>query len=87
MGNIIVYGTSWCGASKRAVRILDERKIIYDWIDITYDVKGEEFVKATNNGYKSVPTIVFPDNTILVEPSSQALIDKLESFGDEQEFS
>lgn len=81
MKNIIVYGTAWCGASKRAVRILDERKIIYDWIDITYDTEGEEFVKATNNGYKSVPTIVFPDNTILVEPSSQALIEKLESFG------
>jgi mycoredoxin len=80
MKNIIVYGTTWCGASRRAVRILDEREIPYDWIDITYDAEGEAFVKATNNGYKSVPTIVFPDNTILVEPSSQELIDKLETL-------
>jgi len=80
MKNIIVYGTTWCGASKRAVRILEEREIIYDWVDITYDAEGEAFVKATNNGYKSVPTIVFPDNTILVEPSSQELINILDSF-------
>ncbi|HEX7557348.1 MAG TPA: glutaredoxin domain-containing protein, partial [Leptolinea sp.] len=30
---IIVYGTSWCGGSRRAKRMLDDNKIAYQWFD------------------------------------------------------
>ena len=36
------------------------------------------YVEQVNNGYQSVPTIVFPDGSIMVEPSSAVLIAKLE---------
>jgi len=32
-----------------------------------------EFVTQINNGYRSVPTIIFPDGSILVEPSTHEL--------------
>jgi mycoredoxin len=81
MKTIRVYGTKWCGDTKRALRILDERKVAYDWINIDQDKAAEAFVKETNRGYRSVPTIIFPDESILVEPSNQELIGKLESMG------
>lgn len=81
MKTIQVYGTKWCGDTKRALRILDERKVAYDWINIDQDKAAEAFVKETNRGCRSVPTIIFPDESILVEPSNQELIGKLESIG------
>jgi mycoredoxin len=81
MKTIQVYGTKWCGDTKRAIRILDERKVAYDWINIDQDKAAEAFVKETNQGCRSVPTIIFPDESILVEPSNQKLIEKLESMG------
>jgi glutaredoxin len=81
MKTIQVYGTKWCGDTKRALRILDERKVVYDWINIDQDKEAEAFVKETNRGCRSVPTIIFPDESILVEPSNQKLIEKLESMG------
>lgn len=74
---IIVYGTSWCGDSRRARRILDENQIPYLWVDIDNDSEGRKFVEQVNKGYRSVPTIVFPDGMILVEPSSSELKEKL----------
>ena len=81
MENIVVYGTRWCGDSRRALKILDDREINYKWINIDKDKKGEEFVIKTNQGNRSVPTIVFPDDSILVEPSNQVLMDKLDALG------
>lgn len=80
MEKIKIYGTRWCGDCKRALRILDEQNVDYEWIDIDQDKAGETFVKETNQGNRSVPTIVFPDNTLLVEPTKQALLDKLQSL-------
>jgi mycoredoxin len=82
MEKIILYGTNWCGGSKRAQRILDQRQIEYNYIDIDQDKAGEVFVKETNRGFRSVPTIVFPDKSILTEPSSEELEAKLDSISD-----
>lgn len=81
MEQIRVYGTNWCGDCRRARRILDERQVDYEWNDIDQDKTAESFVKQTNQGNRSVPTIIFPDESILVEPSNQELINKLQAFG------
>lgn len=80
MKQIRIYGTKWCGDTIRALRIFDEREIPYEWIDIDKDREGEKLVKATNRGNRSVPTIFFPDGSILVEPSNQTLNSKLDSL-------
>lgn len=76
---IIVYGTSWCGDTRRARSFLDSRKIPYRWVDIDSDVAARKFVEETNHGFRSVPTIVFPDGSILVEPSTRELEEKFAS--------
>ena len=74
---ITVYGTNWCPDCGRAKRILDEGQISYRWVDIDKDREGEKFVIQTNHGNRSVPTIVFADGSILVEPSNAELSEKL----------
>ena len=77
---IKVYGTSWCGDTRRARTLFQEQGIAYEWIDISSDAEAASFVERVNNGYRSVPTIVFPDGDILVEPPIAALIEKLRSL-------
>jgi len=73
---IKIYGTNWCGDTRRARRFFDEQQIDYEWIDIDQDRTAADYVKSVNNGYRSVPTIVFPDGTMLVEPSRMELMEK-----------
>lgn len=74
---ITVYGADWCPDTRRAKRILDEHHAAYKWVDIDRDRAGEKFVIQTNRGNRSIPTIVFADGTILVEPSNADLSAKL----------
>ena len=76
--NIVVYGTHWCGDCRRARRFLDENNVQYTFINIDEDKGAEQFVVKANWGFRSVPTIVFPDDSILVEPSTKQLAEKLE---------
>lgn len=77
---IIVYGTRWCGDTRRAKKVFENMDIEYEWIDIDKDKDAEIFVKETNNGFRSVPTILFPDGSILVEPKNADLEDKLKAY-------
>ena len=74
---IIIYGTSWCGGSRRARLLFDRQCVSYQWVDIDRDPAAAAFVEKANNGYRSVPTIVWPDGSMLVEPSETELAKKL----------
>jgi mycoredoxin len=74
---IAIYGTSWCGGTRRARLVFDQNHIAYRWVDIDKDAAARKFVEETNHGYRSVPTIVFSDGSILVEPSDLELSKKL----------
>lgn len=74
---IIMYGTTWCFDSRRARKILDEMEISYEWIDIDKDPDARKYVEEVNHGFRSVPTIIFPDGSILVEPTNEVLREKL----------
>ncbi len=76
-GKIVMYGTTWCYESRRARTVFDQNHIAYVWIDIDLDMEGRKYVESVNRGFRSVPTIVFPDGTILVEPSAAELSRKL----------
>lgn len=77
VGTITMYTTNWCGDCHRAKYLLDEYGVAYVNIDVEADEAGMAFVKQVNNGRRVVPTIVFPDHSILVEPSNRELADKL----------
>ena len=70
---IIVYSTAWCSDCKRVKKFLGERQIQYEEVDIDLTPEAVTIVKQLNHGMKSVPTIVFPDDSILVEPSNAQL--------------
>jgi mycoredoxin len=74
---IIVYGTTWCPTSRRTTSFLDDHKIQYRWVDIDRDPEGRAYVEKVNRGNRSVPTILFPDGNILVEPKIDVLAAKL----------
>lgn len=70
---IVIYGTAWCGDCKRAKAYFDRNQIPYEWIDIDRNPDARTFVEQTNHGNRSVPTIVFPNGDILVEPRESEL--------------
>lgn len=74
---ITLYGNSWCPDSHRARLILRKNKIDFNNIDIEENPEAAKIVMEINNGNRSVPTILFPDGAILVEPSNRELRDKL----------
>ncbi|HMQ35594.1 MAG TPA: glutaredoxin domain-containing protein [Chloroflexaceae bacterium] len=75
--NIVVYGTSWCPDCRRAQRVFELNRVPYTYVNIEDNEEAAEYVVRVNNGYRSVPTIVFPDGTIMVEPSNLELQKKL----------
>jgi len=79
-GEIILYGTGWCFATRRARSYLEKNEIPYRYIDIDKDQEACVYVEKVNNGYRSVPTIIFPDGSILVEPSESELENKCHPF-------
>ena len=74
---IIMYSTDWCPDCRRSKRFLDEHGIDYEYVNIEKVPDAEQIVRELNNGNRSVPTIVFPDGSILVEPSNTQLAEKL----------
>jgi mycoredoxin len=74
---IIVYATAWCPDCRRARFFLKRNNIPCEEIDIDQNPEAAEIVKGLNGGNRSVPTLVFPDGSILVEPSNSELAAKL----------
>jgi mycoredoxin len=73
---IKMYATTWCGDCRFARRWLDAHGIPYDYINIEEDEDAAEYVMEVNGGMRSVPTIVFPDGSVLVEPDARELAAK-----------
>jgi len=75
------YGAMWCGDTRRARSWMDKHKITYEWVDVDKSKDAEEYVKSVNNGFRSIPTLLFPDGSVLVEPSTRKLEDHVRALG------
>ncbi|GAB4503707.1 MAG: mycoredoxin [Anaerolineales bacterium] len=73
---IVMYSVDWCPDCRRARFFFKRKNIPVLDINIDQDKEAEAFVKQLNNGNRSVPTIIFPDGTRLVEPSEAELAAK-----------
>jgi len=78
---IILYGTPTCPMVLPASGILRRAKAPFVYIDISKDEEAKAVIRDINNGNESVPTLIFPDNTTLTEPSRSALQEKLLEYG------
>lgn len=74
---ITMYGTSWCSDCKRAKQFFGEQRVQYAFVDVDADPAGRAIVQGHNDGKDIIPTIVFDDGSILVEPSNAELAAKL----------
>ena len=74
---IRVYGATWCPDTSRARRILDKNHIRFAWYDVDVDRSARTYVESVNHGNCRIPTIVFIDGSILVEPENEELENKL----------
>jgi len=75
--DLTVYGAHWCPDCRRSKRFLGEHQIPYAWVDIEQDPDAEQFVIEKNKGKRIIPTILFADGSVLVEPSNAELAAKL----------
>ncbi|WP_242527433.1 mycoredoxin [Ktedonosporobacter rubrisoli] len=73
---IKMYATTWCGDCRMAKRWFDSHDIPYEYINIEEDDNAAAFVMKVNGGMRTVPTIIFPDGDVLVEPSARDLANK-----------
>ncbi len=71
--NLIVYGAPWCPDCKRAKKFLAEHRVAYEWIDIDQDAEGLRNVEELQDGGRTIPMIVMPDGSLLIEPDDVAL--------------
>ncbi|NUQ83995.1 MAG: FAD-dependent oxidoreductase, partial [Anaerolineales bacterium] len=67
----------WCPDCKRSKQFFGEQRVPYHYVDIDNDPDATAFVEEVNKGFRSIPTIVFPDGSVLVEPSNAQLAEKL----------
>ena len=75
--NITVYGAPWCPDCTRAKQFFGEQRVRYNWVDIDRDDTARAYVRQVNAGKQIIPTIVFEDGSLLVEPSNAELAAKL----------
>ncbi len=73
---IVMYTTQYCSDCLRAKKFFETNNIPHLQVSLEGDEAATEFVMQINNGYRSVPTIIFPDGSILVEPSWEELRSK-----------
>jgi len=78
---IRIYGTKWCPDCLRAKQVFQKKKTPFVWIDIETTPEAGALVEKINKGFKSVPTIVFADGSVLVEPGNAELEKKLADAG------
>ncbi|EIV95739.1 mycoredoxin [Frankia sp. QA3] len=76
---LTIYTTSWCGYCVRLKSQLDRAGVEYKTVDIENDPTAEQLVRDANNGNATVPTVLFPDGTVMTNPSVRQVTEKVTS--------
>jgi mycoredoxin len=74
---IVMYTTEYCSDCVRAKKFFEANNIPHLRVRLEGNEEATEFVIRVNHGNRSVPTIVFPDGSILVEPGWEELKAKI----------
>lgn len=77
--SVLMYSTTYCGDCRRSKALLQRMGVPYDEINIDDDPEAAATVQRLNNGYRSVPTILIGEATVLTEPSDRQLAAALEA--------
>lgn len=74
---IVIYTTEHCSDCRRVKSFFRAKGIPYLPVGLEGNTEATDFVMKINQGHQSVPTIIFPDGSILVEPAWEELRAKL----------
>jgi mycoredoxin len=74
---LTMYSTAWCGYCHRLKRQMERSGVDYIEVDIEHDAEAAEFVMAVNGGNQTVPTVVFPDGSVVTNPSLAEVMTRL----------
>ena len=77
---IVMYTTEYCSDCRRAKAFFESNSIEYLNIGLEGNKEATEFVMKLNNGNQSVPTIIFPDGSVLVEPGWSELSEAIKKI-------
>jgi glutaredoxin len=70
--NVSIYGSENCADTTRAMRLLNDRGILYEFKDLDLSPELNAYVADLNGGVRKTPVIQI-DNEILINPSDKAL--------------
>jgi mycoredoxin len=74
---LTMYTTSWCGFCRNLKNQLARVGIEMTEVDIERDPAAAEYVMSVNGGNQTVPTILFPDGSAMVNPSAAQVQQRL----------
>jgi len=77
---LTVYGAEWCRDCRRSKAVLDVRRVRYVYVDLVAEPHRADEAEALT-GRKTIPVLVFPDGSQLVEPTNVELCAKLDRSG------
>ncbi|MDX6373841.1 MAG: mycoredoxin [Nocardioidaceae bacterium] len=75
-----MYTTPWCGYCHRLKSQLDREGIAYDVVDIEQQQDAALIVESANDGYQTVPTLIYSDGTAQTNPSLAQVKEKLSAL-------
>ena len=74
---IRVVGALWSNSSHKVKDFLTRNQIPYQWLDIEKDREAKLLVESVEDGDEHLPLLFFPDGSILVEPDTRQLAEKV----------
>jgi thioredoxin reductase (NADPH) len=85
--SIVLYGATWCPDCKRSKAFLNEQRIAFTFVDLEEHPEASQIVEQYNGGKHIIPTIVFPDGSVLSEPTNEQLAEQLGLARESEEMS
>lgn len=74
------YTTDWCGDCVRSKALLKRLNLAFNEINVDLNEDANEYIKTLQLNQRRIPTIVFEDESFLVEPSDVELENKLKEL-------
>ncbi len=74
------YTTDWCGDCVRSKALLNRLDVNFNEINVDINQEANEYIKSLQANQRRIPTIVFDDESFLVEPSDVELENKLKEL-------
>ncbi len=76
--SLVVYGHDYCTQAVHLARALADYEIRHEWRDIMNGPEEwKDELRKLARGYLSVPTVIFSDGTVMVEPWPRQVLEKV----------